>query len=209
VRLEPGIALAGHQVAGCCSATVDVGTVPGAQLGATGDRSTGTPDVLVNNAGITTAPILSGRRIRGTFGAAGGQCPGTYHVIRAFLPFMVERRRGVVVNFSSDWGRSTDPWLRLIALPNGPSRDDSRPGPGTPTGMAAVSLDPGTVNTDMLRFTSRRRPGYPEPDRWCIQAADLLLSLGAGTTARPSLCQLRNSASAPHPVQPSFEFFQL
>ena len=34
---------------------------------------------------------------------------GTYNVLRAFLPSMIERRAGVVVNMSSGWGRTTSP----------------------------------------------------------------------------------------------------
>src|SRR5580692_6844024 len=32
---------------------------------------------------------------------------GVFHVLKAFIPAMVSRGRGVIVNLSSGWGRST------------------------------------------------------------------------------------------------------
>ena len=34
---------------------------------------------------------------------------GTANVIRHFVPAMVDRQQGIIVNFSSGWGRSTSP----------------------------------------------------------------------------------------------------
>lgn len=42
---------------------------------------------------------------------ASAAASGVMHVVRAFLPAMIERRRGVVVNFSSGWGTSTSPYV--------------------------------------------------------------------------------------------------
>ncbi|MEJ1971635.1 MAG: SDR family NAD(P)-dependent oxidoreductase [Lacunisphaera sp.] len=47
---------------------------------------------------------------------------GVAAVIRHFVPAMVERKSGVIVNLSSGWGRSTSPMWRRTALRNTPSR---------------------------------------------------------------------------------------
>ena len=31
---------------------------------------------------------------------------GVHNIIRSFVPAMVERKKGIIVNFSSGWGRS-------------------------------------------------------------------------------------------------------
>ena len=70
----------------------------------------GAPDLLLNNAAIVNrnAPLVDvppdefSRVI-------DINIKGIYHVIRHFVPAMIERGKGVIVNFSSGWGRSTSP----------------------------------------------------------------------------------------------------
>jgi len=48
---------------------------------------------------------------------------GTIHLIRHFVPAMIERGAGVVVNFSSGWGRDRPHRkLRPTAHPSGRSK---------------------------------------------------------------------------------------
>ena len=174
----------GHRVAGCSSAETDVGDW--AQVDRWARRvlqEQGPPDILVNNAGTTTAPDpLWAQDPEGVRRLLEVNVLGTFHVLRAFLPSMLERGRGVVVNFSSDWGRSTDPMVAPYCASKWAIEGLTRSlAQELPAGMAAVSLDPGTVNTDMLRFTfGEGALAYPEPAQWCGQAADLLLSLEPG-----------------------------
>src|SRR5581483_8476724 len=70
----------------------------------------GPPDLLINNAAMmnTVAPLWQidtaefDRLI-------DVNVKGVFNVLKAFVPAMVERRRGVIVNLSSGWGRSTSP----------------------------------------------------------------------------------------------------
>ena len=105
---------------------------------------------------------------------------GVANVIRHFVPAMVARRRGVIVNFSSGWGRSVSPeeapycatkWA-VEGLTLALARE-------LPRGMAAVPLNPGVIDTDMLRQCWSDSAGsYPKADAWAKVAAPFILQLG-------------------------------
>src|SRR5262249_22820017 len=67
----------------------------------------GAPDLLINNAGIINqkAPLwqVPGEEFDRLIDV---NVKGVATVIRHFLPAMVARKVGVIVNFSSGWGRS-------------------------------------------------------------------------------------------------------
>ena len=70
----------------------------------------GPPDLLINNAAVigpTTnlweAPIDQFEK------TIDINIKGVFYVLQAFVPAMIERNKGVIVNFSSGWGRSTSP----------------------------------------------------------------------------------------------------
>ena len=89
---------------------------------------------------------------------------GIANVIRHFVPLMVHRKTGVIVNFSSGWGAPRMPKWRRIARPSG--RWKGSPNPSRrelPTGMAAVALNPGIINTEMLRSCFGVRPPVIPP----------------------------------------------
>src|SRR5437588_1570105 len=72
--------------------------------------SHGPPDLLLNNAGVINknGPLweVSAKDFALVINV---NVNGPANVIRHFGPEMVKRKRGVIVNFSSGWGRSTDP----------------------------------------------------------------------------------------------------
>ena len=52
--------------------------------------------------------------------------------------------------------------------------------------MAAVPLNPGVINTDMLRLAwDKGAAAYPTPDKWATRAAPFLLGLGPKDNGRP------------------------
>ena len=66
---------------------------------------TGAPDLLINNAGVINenaplwdVPTEEFERVMSV------NVRGVFHVIRAFVPAMIERKAGVIVNLSSGWG---------------------------------------------------------------------------------------------------------
>jgi len=78
---------------------------------------------------------------------------------------MIEKGSGVVVNFSSGWGRSVDaevaPYCAAKWAIEGLTRALAQE---LPKGMAAVPLNPGIIDTDMLRSTfGGSSRSYPRP----------------------------------------------
>lgn len=81
------------------------------------------PDLLLNNAAIinANAPLWEidhadlSRLLAVNIG-------GVANVIRHFVPAMVERGRGVIVNFSSGWGRSAAPEVAPSVRASSPSK---------------------------------------------------------------------------------------
>lgn len=141
----------------------------------------GPPDLLLNNAALINqnaklweVPLAEFHRLMDV------NINGVFHVIRAFAPAMAERRSGVIVNFSSTWGRSTSPDVAPYCASKfaieGLSQAMSQE---TPAGMAVVALNPGVIHTDMLEICfGSGAAAYPSPQEWAERAAALLMSLG-------------------------------
>lgn len=105
---------------------------------------------------------------------------GTANVIRHFVPGMVKRGKGVIVNFSSGWGRSTSPEVApycaskyaIEGLTLALAQE-------LPDGMAAIPLNPGIINTEMLQSAfGDEAASYPTPALWAKIAVPYILSLG-------------------------------
>src|SRR5450755_2455032 len=92
-------------------AVVDVTDAAGVQAWA--DRlleAGGPPDLLLNNAALINRNAVLWEVAAAEFNAVVDvNIKGVANVLRAFLPVMVARKAGVVVNFSSGWGRGTSP----------------------------------------------------------------------------------------------------
>ncbi len=140
------------------------------------------PDLLINNAGVINrnAPLweIDDAEVSQVLSVNVG---GTANVIRAFLPAMIGRGSGVVVNVSSGWGRSTAPevapycaskWA-IEGLTQALSQE-------LPPGLAAAAVNPGVIDTEMLRSCWGESAGScPSPEAWAKRAAPFLLSLTA------------------------------
>jgi NAD(P)-dependent dehydrogenase (short-subunit alcohol dehydrogenase family) len=112
---------------------------------------------------------------------------GSFHVIRHFAPSMVERASGVIVNFSSGWGRSVSaevaPYCATKWAIEGLSQAMAEE---VPEGMAVVSLNPGIIDTEMLRSTFGEGAGsYPDADDWAKRAVPFILKIGPKDNGRP------------------------
>jgi NAD(P)-dependent dehydrogenase (short-subunit alcohol dehydrogenase family) len=108
------------------------------------------------------------------------------NVIRHFVPAMIKRERGVIVNFSSGWGRSTDaevaPYCASKWAIEGLTQAFAQE---LPAGLAAVALNPGIINTEMLRSCfGGSASGYPSPAEWAKGAVPFLLKLGPGDNGK-------------------------
>jgi len=149
--------------------------------------SHGPPDLLLNNAALINrnAPLweVPAKEFSDVIDV---NLKGVVNVIRHFVPAMVARRAGVIVNFSSGWGRSADAevapycatkWA-IEGLTNSLSQE-------LPSGMAAVPLNPGIIDTDMLRSSfGGASSSYPSPSRWAKSAVPFLLNISARDNGR-------------------------
>jgi Dehydrogenases with different specificities (related to short-chain alcohol dehydrogenases) len=144
--------------------------------------SHGAPNLLLNNAAIINKNARLWEVGADEFSRVMDvNVKGTVSVIRHFLPAMIKAGEGVVVNFSSGWGRSTDaevaPYCASKWAIEGLTQSLSQELPG---GLAAVALNPGIINTEMLRSCfGGSASSYPTPERWAKTAVPFLLRLGA------------------------------
>ncbi len=141
----------------------------------------GAPDLLINNAALmnTPAPLwqVPAREFNQLIDV---NIKGVANVIRHFVPAMVARKTGVIVNLSSGWGRSTSaevaPYCATKFAMEGLTQALAQE---LPAGMAAVPLNPGVIDTEMLRQCwADGASRYPKAEAWAKIAAPFILQLG-------------------------------
>jgi NAD(P)-dependent dehydrogenase (short-subunit alcohol dehydrogenase family) len=141
----------------------------------------GIPDLLINNAAVMNDPAPLWRVPAEKFAQLINiNIVGVANVIRAFVPAMVERNRGVIVNFSSGWGRSVSPEVAPYCASKWAIEGLTKAlAEELPSGMAAVPLSPGIIDTAMLRQAwADGAAAYPSPEEWVKTAAPFILKLG-------------------------------
>lgn len=195
---EKFIAL-GHTVAGCGRTAADIHALrrghPGAHdfavVDVTDDAAVarwagvvlaahGPPELLINNAALMNDPAPLWKIPAAAFARLMDvNINGVANVIRAFVPAMVARRRGVIVNLSSGWGRSVSPEVAPYCASKWAIEGLTKAlAQELPAGMAAVPLNPGVIDTDMLRQCWGDGAAQHPPARaWAETAAPFLLAL--------------------------------
>jgi NAD(P)-dependent dehydrogenase (short-subunit alcohol dehydrogenase family) len=141
----------------------------------------GAPDLLLNNAATIHPNKPLWEATPEEFARViDVNLKGVHLVIRAFVPGMIQRGSGVVVNFSSGWGRSTSPEVAAYCATKwGIEGMTSALAQELPRGLAAVALNPGIIDTRMLRSCFGEDAGhYPTPEEWAKVAVPYLQSLG-------------------------------
>lgn len=141
----------------------------------------GAPDLVINNAALMNDPAPLWEVPAPDFGRLMDvNVDGTVNVIRAFVPAMIAVGRGVVVNLSSGWGRSTSPNVApYCASKFAVEGLTAALAKELPAPLAAVALSPGVIDTDMLRQCwAEEAAQYPGPGAWSNRAAPRLLALG-------------------------------
>jgi NAD(P)-dependent dehydrogenase (short-subunit alcohol dehydrogenase family) len=140
------------------------------------------PDMLINNAALISrnAPLwtLAPNDVDPVLDV---NIRGVVNVIRHFLPSMIKRGKGVVVNFSSGWGRSTSPGVATYCASKWAIEGlTAALSQELPEGLAAVALNPGIINTEMLRSSfGESAASYPSPSEWIKSAGPFLMQLDA------------------------------
>ncbi len=139
------------------------------------------PDLLINNAAVInhTRPLWEVEphdfaRVMDV------NVKGVYHVLRHFVPAMIARGQGVIVNLSSGWGRSVSPEVAPYCASKFAVEGMTRAlADELPYGMAAIPLNPGVINTDMLQSCwGDGASAYPSATTWSESAVPFLLKLG-------------------------------
>ncbi|HVU90204.1 MAG TPA: SDR family oxidoreductase [Pirellulales bacterium] len=150
--------------------------------------SAGAPDFLINNAALMNRPAPLWEIPQEEFQSLMDvNVTGVYYVLRHFLPAMVKRGKGVIVNFSSGWGRSTSPEVAPYCTTKWAIEGMTRSlAQELPKGMAAVPLNPGVINTDMLQVAwGDGANSYPTPEQWAKRAVPLILGITAKNNGEP------------------------
>jgi len=150
-------------------------------------QSHAAPDLLLNNAALINrnAPLWE-VPAQEFSDVVDVNLKGVANVIRHFLPPMIKSGRGVIVNFSSGWGRSTDaevaPYCATKWAIEGLTQSLAQE---LPPGMAAVPLNPGIINTDMLQSCfAGGANNYPPPGTWAKTAAPFLLKINSADNGK-------------------------
>lgn len=145
------------------------------------------PDLLINNAAVMNrlAPLWE-QDDREFTRLVDTNIRGTQNVIRHFVPAMVQRKRGVIVNFSSGWGRSVAPDVASYCMSKWAIEGLTKSlAEELPAGMAAVPLNPGVIDTDMLRACwADGASAYPKAEAWAKVAAPFILGLSPKDNGR-------------------------
>jgi NAD(P)-dependent dehydrogenase (short-subunit alcohol dehydrogenase family) len=144
-------------------------------------KKIGVPDLLVNNAALINRSAPLWDLTPAEFGPViDVNIKGVFNMIRAFVPKMIGRNSGVVVNFSSGWGRSTSPEVAPYCATKWAIEGLTQSlAQELPSGMAAVPLNPGIIDTEMLRSCfGDSASAYPKPADWAKKAAPFILRLG-------------------------------
>lgn len=138
------------------------------------------PDIIVNNAGtinknnrIWEVPAEEFDNVIDT------NVKGIANIMRHFIPLMIEKKQGIVVNMSSGWGRSAAaqvaPYCASKWAVEGLSRSAAKESPPV---IAIVALSPGVINTEMLQSCFGSSASlYQTPESWAPKAATMILNL--------------------------------
>ena len=138
------------------------------------------PDLLINNAGLINqlAPLwqISADEFDRIIDV---NIKGVANVIRHFAPAMVEKNNGIIVNFSSGWGRSTSPQVAPYCASKWAIEGLTRSlAQELPSKMAAVPVNPGIIHTDMLEICfGEEAADYTSIQNWVKKAVPFLLQL--------------------------------
>jgi NAD(P)-dependent dehydrogenase (short-subunit alcohol dehydrogenase family) len=140
------------------------------------------PDLLINNAGVINrnAPLWEVPAAEFSQ-VVDVNVKGVAAMIRGLVPAMIERGGGVIVNFCSGWGRATSadvaPYCATKWAIEGMTQALAQE---LPVGMAAVALNPGVIDTGMLRSVwDEGAASYEGPEAWAERAVPFLEGLGA------------------------------
>lgn len=170
------------------------------------------PDLVLNNAAVANESKQAWRFDHDEIDRLlRVNVHGIFNVLRAFVPDMIRRKRGIIVNFSSGWGREAAakvaPYCASKWAVEGMTKAMSYE---LPPSMGVVSLHPGIIQTDTLQTSFGESASlYPKPDEWARVAVPFLLRITPADNGRqlsvPGMTAFRGMGKILHPqtISPS------
>lgn len=144
--------------------TIEVDITDSEQVAEAVSRSAaevGTPDILVNAAGIIGRPAASHESTEDEFDVIFNvNVKGTWLLTKHVVPHMIAARRGSIVNFSSIYGITGGRTVPLYHATKGAVRLLSKSDAATygEHGIRVNTIHPGSMNTTMSRSAAERSP---------------------------------------------------
>jgi len=148
----------------------------------------GAPDLVLNNAATVNPPAPLWEISAEDFSRViDTNIKGPASMMRHLLPAMLERGSGVIVNFSSGWGRSTAagvaPYCATKFAIEGMSMAAAQDTGGK---VAIIPVNPGIIDTAMLRTCFGSEAGhYPDADDWARRAVPFFIQFGRRDNGHP------------------------
>jgi len=150
-------------------------------------KEQGVPDLLINNAAVINENAPLWEISENDFSTLIDiNVKGVFYICRSYLPAMIERGTGVVVNLSSGWGRSVAAEVASYCASKWAIEGMTRAlAADLPPGLAAVPLNPGVINTDMLQSCfGDGAKDYRTAAQWAETAVPFLLKIDAGDNGK-------------------------
>ncbi len=151
-------------------------------------NSVGIPNLVLNNAGVINenAPLweITDEEFREVVDV---NLKGSASVIRHIVPYMIDGGEpGVIVNFSSGWGRSTSPEVAPYCATKWAIEGLTQAlAQELPPNLGAVAFNPGIIDTEMLRACFGPSAGsYINPKEWARTAVPFLVNLSPNDNGR-------------------------
>ncbi|GEP41508.1 SDR family oxidoreductase [Brevifollis gellanilyticus] len=162
-----------------------------AQVAAFGEKVVkhcGVPDLVLNNAAIVNKNAPAWQVSAEEFDRVIDiNIKGPANVMRHLLPVMLKRGSGVMVNFSSGWGRCTAPEVAPYCATKYAIEGLSQAAAQETGGkVAIIPLNPGIIDTDMLRSCfGAEAAGFPDATAWAKRAVPFLIKLDPKDNGQP------------------------
>lgn len=140
----------------------------------------GAPLILINNAGLINKRAnlweINSEEFSNIIDV---NIKGIANSVRHLVPAMIKNNKGKIINFSSGWGRFTEPQVAPYCATKfaveGLSMSLAQE---LPAGMICIPLSPGIINTDMLKKVfGSNASNYEDPDLWAKKAVKFILDL--------------------------------
>ena len=145
-------------------------------------KSFGSPDFLLNNAGIMNDNRNLWEVSKRNFSEViDTNIKGIFNTVKGYVPEMINQKRGIIVNFSSGWGRTTSPKVAPYCTSKWAVEGLTKSlAQELPQGLSAVALSPGVIDTDMLRLCwGNSASAHEKPETWAQRVAPYILKISS------------------------------